>query len=61
MQFNMKKFSPHEESRILKEISDLKSGMVLLEQFERKKKLYEDLRQSSGAKKQELDVRARLN
>ena len=60
MQFNMKKFSPHEETRILNDIAHHKRGMVLLEQFERKKKLYEELRHSSSTKKQELDVSAVL-
>lgn len=55
MQFNSKKFSSHEEKRILTDIAHHKRGMVLLEQFESKKKLYEELRQSSSAKKQELD------
>ena len=58
MQSNSKSFSRMEEQRILADIKSYKQGLVQLENFEKKKKLHDQLEVSRQEKEKELNVRS---
>ena len=58
MQSSCRKYSAHEESRLLQDIKLHKQGIAQLEKYEEKKKSWDQLRELQAAKKKEQNVLA---
>lgn len=56
MQFNHRPYSSRQEAHILNEITSLKQGMVLFDNFEEQKKGYDLFKETLAAKKNEQEV-----
>jgi hypothetical protein len=56
MQCNFRIFSRHEETKILHDINNLKNGMLLLDNYEEKKRVYEHLKNQLSDIKNKQDV-----